>query len=1126
MKHNKLMVSVLFLAFLGLACSFGCYNSPSTDSESLITEPDPETSAGEINITTPETKTYTSPMSGYYPGTYSFDDEISGLYGDAMDFLDEYHGSSPSSYCYIRTITNYDGHMSELLVQDAQGGSYTSGTHHIDSPQSSGTIEFLLNIHFGLDSGSTLRRQYLSFRAFDGTIGFRAMIEIHDGDILYYDGSNWQEIVSGLNYVVWYHHSISFNCNGGTNGNFTWIVSNEEGEEISRVENIEFENKLSLVEEIHFESVLGDYGGHCVYDAFGFSWDPNYNVGDNLKEGLLLSYDSSVNFDWQGYSLDGQTNKTINGNYTIPLPSDGQHYIQVFGNDSLGTIYESEVRYFDVDANPIDITIISPLSNDLFQTTPPDFEIFIDDLDLNATWYSIDGGITSIPFTGFIGTIDQVEWDKIFNGTVTVGFYANDSANRISYESVTVRKDILGPIITVISPQDEDVLGFNAPNYALSIEEFNLDEIWCSLDDGITTFPLYGLMGTLNQGEWEKFPAGEMNIRFYANDSLGHESFSDVVVEKDLTSPEIFINSLAYFTNNIFGDFAPDYDITIIEGNLDSYWYTLDNGETNISISSFAGSFNEFEWDKLGNGTLIIKFYARDEAGNLGSVSALIRKDIIAPIIAINSPNQYELFGTAPPEFELSILEANLQSSWYSLDRGVTTYPFTGLSGTINFAEWNKFSNGTVTITFSAVDSSLSQNYAETSVMVYKDVVGPIIDVINPTQNEVFGSEAPQYELLIEEFRLDSIWYSLDYGVTVLALSSLTGTLDQAAWESKGGGTVPIRFYANDSLGHESFIDVLVVKDLIHPVVTINSPNKGEVFGSTSPDYDISIMESHLESYWYTIDGGTTNITIGSLTGTISQTEWNKKGNGTVTIRFYARDEGGNEAHAELMVRKDINVPLISIISPSISDVTGHTPPDFELSVTEPNLDSMWYTLDDGTTTYPISALSGTIDLAEWNKFGEGMITIKFHAEDSAGNQAFSEVQVEKDLTKPVITINKPEIGDVFEAFSPIYSITIDEINLHSYWYSLDGGITNISITELTGTISENEWIDLSNGHVTLTFYAKDEGGNVGSAHVLITKNAPEKSTPPPAILGYDLSLIIGIFSIISILIIRKRLKS
>ena len=75
MKNNKLLVSVLFLAFLGIACSFCYYYSPSTESEVSIAESDPETSAGEITIVTPENKTYTGPDNGYFPATYGFEND-------------------------------------------------------------------------------------------------------------------------------------------------------------------------------------------------------------------------------------------------------------------------------------------------------------------------------------------------------------------------------------------------------------------------------------------------------------------------------------------------------------------------------------------------------------------------------------------------------------------------------------------------------------------------------------------------------------------------------------------------------------------------------------------------------------------------------------------------------------------------------------------------------------------------------------------------------------------------------------------------------------------------------------------------------------------------------------------
>jgi hypothetical protein len=382
--------------------------------------------------------------------------------------------------------------------------------------------------------------------------------------------------------------------------------------------------------------------------------------------------------------------------------------------------------------------------------------------------------------------------------------------------------------------------------------------------------------------------------------------------------------------------------------------------------------------------------------------------------------------------------------------------------------------------------------------------------------------------LEIEEFRLDSVWYSLDYGATVLPLSTPTGIIDQLEWNKFGSGTVPIRFYANDSLGHESSVNVIVIKDVTLPQITINTPYTGLVIGHDSPEYDISIAESNLDSYWYSLDGGLTNITLTSLTGELSQAEWDKYGNGTVNIWFYARDQGGNVGFKEIRIRKDINIPLISIVSPRTDEICGFHAPRFEISVVEPNIDIMWYTLDGGTTTYSFTDLTGYIDEVEWDKHDHGMVSIHFYVRDEGGNEAYTEVQVEKDLITPVITIIAPQIGASFEEFTPIYSISIEETNLDSYWYSLDGGITNMIISTLNGVIDESAWNTIPNGHLTLTFYAKDKGGNIGQSSVLITKNSPEEPQPiaSPAIPGYDLSLIIGVISVISIIIIRKRLKS
>lgn len=87
------------------------------------------------------------------------------------------------------------------------------------------------------------------------------------------------------------------------------------------------------------------------------------------------------------------------------------------------------------------------------------------------------------------------------------------------------------------------------------------------------------------------------------------------------------------------------------------------------------------------------------------------------------------------------------------------------------------------------------------------------------------------------------------------------------------------------------------------PLITINAPIKNEIFGESSPDYNISI-ENAYKDIWYTIDDGQTNITMDGLIGTINQTEWDKKGNETVIIKFYANDGEGFIGNANVQVIK------------------------------------------------------------------------------------------------------------------------------------------------------------------------------------------------------------------------------
>ncbi|MFW9822589.1 MAG: hypothetical protein ACFFE4_06625, partial [Candidatus Thorarchaeota archaeon] len=325
----------------------------------------------DINVVTPDNSTYTDPMSGYHPATHGFENEVHGTTGTDMDFLDEYYGHALSSYTDIRALDGPgDGHRKYMEMRDSQGGTNTWGVHYFENSHSSGTIEFYLWANNPTTVGSATKRMYIYFRRADDIIAFRMMVELHNERTQYYDGSSWQDLAYHTP-NVWYHHSISFDCNAGTNGQFTWIVSDSTGNEIGRAQDIEFENNVASIDELYFGTHVSDYRGTTRWDAFGYSWDPDYSIGDNFNEGLLLGYNSNTTLDWCGYSLDGQPTKTILGNTTLTMPSNGLHTIQVFGNDTLSNQGQSDVRYFTVStSSPVEDIYTLPGSIYVYQWSP------------------------------------------------------------------------------------------------------------------------------------------------------------------------------------------------------------------------------------------------------------------------------------------------------------------------------------------------------------------------------------------------------------------------------------------------------------------------------------------------------------------------------------------------------------------------------------------------------------------------------------------------------------------------------------------------------------------------------------------------------------------------------------
>ena len=203
------------------------------------------------------------------------------------------------------------------------------------------------------------------------------------------------------------------------------------------------------------------------------------------------------------------------------------------------------------------------------------------------------------------------------------------------------------------------------------------------------------------------------------------------------------------------------------------------------------------------------------------------------------------------------------------------------------------------------------------------------------------------------------------------------------------------------------------------PNIVIYSPDQNQYSGNTAPNFDISIGEPKLNTTWYTLDYGLTNKTFIGDTGTIDQTEWDKKSHGAVTIRFYANDSFGFDGYAEVVINKDLNPPT-SLLSFSpyrgINEVNISTV--FFLSAndgSESGVLNIRYQINDSAWT----DYTGPFTLSAF-PIGDYLIT--YYATDTVGN-----VEAENTLLVKLVEIPVqeplPDIGFIIITASVIGGI-------------------------------------------------------------------------------------------------------
>ncbi len=386
-------------------------------------------------------------------------------------------------------------------------------------------------------------------------------------------------------------------------------------------------DSFGVLQWINTESEIGSLGTSLALDSLGNI----YLVGDTyfgagLKDILLEKYDSAGILQWNktwggsnwdyglGVAVDSSDNMYVSGRTRSFGAGDSDMVLLKYDSTGVQQWYRTWGGISTDYGNRI---AVDSSDNIYFAGTTVGFGTGLFDMTLvkynslgEEQWYYTWGG--SLRDMGFGIALDSSE-NVYFGGITEVGL-----------EDIALVKYCKIPEVVINSPQQNELFGILAPTFNISVLEPNLDSTWYTLDDGLSNIIFSGLIGTINQTEWEKEGTSWINITFWANNTFSKKGHAEVTIFKDIDDPKITINKPSQ--GEKFSDDAPNYDISLIEPNLDSIWYTIDNGITNFSIIHETGTINQTAWEAASYGSISMEFWAKDLVGNIGHSEVIIEK--------------------------------------------------------------------------------------------------------------------------------------------------------------------------------------------------------------------------------------------------------------------------------------------------------------------------------------------------------------------------------------------------------------------------------------------------------------------------------------------------------------------
>ncbi len=324
----------------------------------------------------------------------------------------------------------------------------------------------------------------------------------------------------------------------------------------------------------------------------------------NLKNITLYVWNSTSKLVNTSFSLISGKNVNVNKAYTFPYEGIFFWNYRAFDNSS-NSAFASQNYSVIYDASAPLTLITSPL-NITYNSSRAYFNISLD--EAGSCRYSLNNGITNYSLAANITNRGFNSANaSIADGSYTLRVYCNDSAGNMNSTSTRAFSiDTTAPMASFISPANTS---YTNRVQLVNISHAGASNVWYFNGNSNTTYsnPVY-----------LTFNEGSNTLLAYANDSIGNLNTLLITFFIDSAAPTVTITSP---TNKTYDSSTIAFNVSLNENGLARF--SLNNGITNISLSSQNNRNFNYTNSGMEKGNYIFRVYANDTLGNQNNTARI-----------------------------------------------------------------------------------------------------------------------------------------------------------------------------------------------------------------------------------------------------------------------------------------------------------------------------------------------------------------------------------------------------------------------------------------------------------------------------------------------------------------------